>query len=97
MQMYSGTADWDKIAEVVNAVRIPVIGNGDVFTGTDAAALAAKTGCAGIMAARGAQGKPDGFTTVAWKTSNEVYHTSNTPPLTPLFPLRLSPFQREKI
>ena len=29
----------------------------------------------------------DGFTTVAWKTSNEVYHTSNTPPLTPLFPL----------
>lgn len=42
MQMYSGTADWDKIAEVVNAVRIPVIGNGDVFSGTDAAALAAK-------------------------------------------------------
>ena len=58
MQMYSGTADWDKIAEVVNAVRIPVIGNGDVFSGTDAAALAAKTGCAGIMAARGAQGNP---------------------------------------
>lgn len=44
MQMYSGTADWDKIAEVVNAVRIPVIGNGDVFSGTDAAALAARTG-----------------------------------------------------
>lgn len=42
MQMYSGTADWGKIAEVVNAVRIPVIGNGDVFSGTDAAALAAK-------------------------------------------------------
>lgn len=58
MQMYSGTADWGKIAEVVNAVRIPVIGNGDVFSGTDAAALAAKTGCAGIMAARGAQGNP---------------------------------------
>ena len=58
MQMYSGTADWDKIAEVVNAVRIPVIGNGDVFSGTDAAALAARTGCAGIMAARGAQGNP---------------------------------------
>ena len=58
MQMYSGIADWDKIAEVVNAVRIPVIGNGDVFSGTDAAALAARTGCAGIMAARGAQGNP---------------------------------------
>ena len=57
MQMYSGTADWDKIAEVVNAVRIPVIGNGDVFSGTDAAALAAKTGCAGIMAAKGRTGK----------------------------------------
>lgn len=56
MQMYSGIADWDKIAEVVNAVRIPVIGNGDVFSGTDAAALAAKTGCAGIMAARAHRG-----------------------------------------
>ena len=41
-------------------------------------------------------GKPDGFTTVAWKTSNEVYHTSNTPPLTPLFPSDFLPFREKK-
>ena len=73
MQMYSGTADWDKIAEVVNAVRIPVIGNGDVFSGTDAAALAAKTGCAGIMAARGAQGNPFLFAEIRAALRREDY------------------------
>ena len=57
-QYYEGSANWDVIARVKKYVSIPVIGNGDVFTGTDAAALAAKTGCAGIMAARGAQGNP---------------------------------------
>ena len=73
MQMYSGTADWDKIAEVVNAVRIPVIGNGDVFSGTDAAALAARTGCAGIMAARGAQGNPFLFAEIRAALRREDY------------------------
>ena len=73
MQMYSGTADWGKIAEVVNAVRIPVIGNGDVFSGTDAAALAAKTGCAGIMAARGAQGNPFLFAEIRAALRGEDY------------------------
>ena len=66
-------ADWDKIAEVVNAVRIPVIGNGDVFSGTDAAALAAKTGCAGIMAARGAQGNPFLFAEIRAALRGEDY------------------------
>jgi len=41
-------------------------------------------------------GKPDGFTTVAWKTSNKVYHTSNTPPLTPFFPSDFLPFRERK-
>lgn len=76
MQMYSGTADWDKIAEVVNAVHIPVVGNGDVFSGADAVALAAKTGCAGIMAARGAQGNPFLFAEIRAALRGEVY----TPP-----------------
>lgn len=58
MQMYSGTADWDIIAECVQAVGVPVIGNGDVFSGEAALRLKAHTGCAGIMAARGAQGNP---------------------------------------
>ena len=57
-QMYSGKADWDIIAAVKAAVSIPVIGNGDVFSGQDALALRAHTGCDGIMVARGAEGNP---------------------------------------
>ncbi len=57
-QMYSGTANWDEIAEVVQALEIPVIGNGDVWTGEDARRMRAHTGCAGIMIARGSHGAP---------------------------------------
>ena len=55
-QMYSGKADWDIIASVKQAVKIPVVGNGDVFSGAAALALLKHTGCDGIMVARGAQG-----------------------------------------
>ncbi|HEX6309852.1 MAG TPA: tRNA dihydrouridine synthase DusB [Longimicrobiales bacterium] len=57
-QMYSGRADWDEIAAVVEAVDIPVIGNGDVWTGEDARRMRDHTGCAGIMIARGSHGAP---------------------------------------
>ena len=57
-QMYSGKADWDIIASVKQAVKIPVVGNGDVFSGAAALALLKHTGCDGIMVARGAQGNP---------------------------------------
>ncbi|MDQ3389293.1 MAG: tRNA-dihydrouridine synthase, partial [Gemmatimonadota bacterium] len=57
-QMYSGTADWDEIAAVVDALMIPVIGNGDVWTGADALRMQEHTGCAGIMIARGSHGAP---------------------------------------
>ncbi len=57
-QMYSGKADWDIIAEVKQAVKIPVVGNGDVFSGEAALALVKHTGCDGVMVARGAQGNP---------------------------------------
>ncbi len=57
-QMYSGTADWDEIAAVVDALDIPVIGNGDVWTGEDARRMRDHTGCAGIMIARGSHGAP---------------------------------------
>ncbi|MBX6362963.1 MAG: tRNA dihydrouridine synthase DusB [Gemmatimonadetes bacterium] len=57
-QMYSGTANWDEIAAVVEALTIPVVGNGDVWTGADAKRMRDHTGCAGIMIARGSHGSP---------------------------------------
>lgn len=60
-QMYEGKADWDIIARVKEAVRIPVIGNGDVVTPEDAKKLFEQTGCDAIMVGRGALGNPWAF------------------------------------
>lgn len=57
-QMYSGKADLDIIAEVKKAVKIPVVGNGDIFSAEAAKEMLEKTGCDGIMIARGAMGNP---------------------------------------
>lgn len=57
-QYYSGHADWDIIAKVKDAVKIPVIGNGDVTSPETAAELLRQTGCDGVMIGRGAQGNP---------------------------------------
>ncbi|HEU0015258.1 MAG TPA: tRNA dihydrouridine synthase DusB [Longimicrobium sp.] len=57
-QMYSGQANWDEIAAVKDALDIPVIGNGDVFSGMDARRMREHTRCDGIMIARGSHGAP---------------------------------------
>ena len=57
-QYYSGKADWEIIARVKGAVKIPVIGNGDVVSGETAKAMLEQTGCDGIMIGRAAQGNP---------------------------------------
>lgn len=57
-QMYSGRADWNAIREVKEAVSIPVIANGDVFSPKDAVDILKRTGCDGVMLGRGVFGNP---------------------------------------
>lgn len=58
-QRYSGSADWNRIAELKQAVRsIPVLGNGDIFEAGDALAMMATTGCDGVVIGRGCLGRP---------------------------------------
>lgn len=57
-QLYSGKADLNAIKEVKGAVKIPVIGNGDIFSGADARNMLCITGCDGVMIGRGALGNP---------------------------------------
>lgn len=68
-QYYEGKADWQVIADVKAAVSVPVIGNGDVMSGKDAVDMLEKTGCDGVMIARGALGNPWIFSEAAalWK------------------------------
>lgn len=57
-QYYAGTADWDIIRQVKEAVSIPVFGNGDVTNGPSAKAMLLETGCDGVMIGRAARGNP---------------------------------------
>ncbi len=57
-QFYSGKADWSIIRDVKEALKIPVIGNGDVVDGESAKRMFEETGCDGVMVARAAQGNP---------------------------------------
>ncbi len=57
-QYYAGSADWDIIRQVKEAVRIPVIGNGDITDGASAERMLLETGCDGIMIGRAVRGNP---------------------------------------
>lgn len=57
-QFYNGKADWQVIKRVKAAVKIPVIGNGDIFTVADGLRMLQETGCDGLMIGRGADGNP---------------------------------------
>ena len=74
-QLYSGKADMEITAAVKNAVKIPVIGNGDIFSPESAKEMVEKTGCDGIMIARGALGNPFIFTYIKEYFAEGTYNT----------------------
>ncbi|MBV7363896.1 tRNA dihydrouridine synthase DusB [Actinomycetaceae bacterium TAE3-ERU4] len=55
---YSGEAHWELIADLVDAMEVPILGNGDVFEAEDALEMVAQTGCQGVVVGRGCQGRP---------------------------------------
>ncbi len=57
-QLYSGTADWNAIGELKQAVKIPVLGNGDIWECWDALEMMRQTGCDGVIVGRGCLGRP---------------------------------------
>eukprot|EP01022_Parablepharisma_sp_SALTPOND_P017486 TRINITY_DN2803_c0_g1_i2.p3 TRINITY_DN2803_c0_g1~~TRINITY_DN2803_c0_g1_i2.p3 ORF type:complete len:322 (-),score=150.41 TRINITY_DN2803_c0_g1_i2:258-1223(-) len=57
-QLFAGRADWGAIQRLAAWCPVPVIGNGDVFSGSDAVRMLAETGCAAVMIGRGAMGDP---------------------------------------
>ena len=69
-QRFTGEADWRPIAELVEAVSIPVLGNGDVRTAEDAVAMLRQTGCHGVMVGRGATRNPWIFAQIAARLSD---------------------------
>ena len=72
-QGYSGQARWEHIAEIKDAVKIPVIGNGDVRTPEDACALVARTNCDAVMIGRAAPANPWIFRQIAQYTATGRY------------------------
>lgn len=57
-EYYGGHSDWERIAQLVEAVDIPVFGNGDIWGAEDALEMVRQTGCAGVAIGRGCQGRP---------------------------------------
>lgn len=72
-QFYTGKSDWNIIKQVKSAVKIPVIGNGDIMNADDAKRMKAETGCDAVMIARAAQGNPWIFKEILCALKGEMY------------------------
>jgi nifR3 family TIM-barrel protein len=79
IQGYSGTADWDAIARLVEHVDIPVLGNGDIWEATDALRMVEQTGADGVVVGRGCLGRPWLFRDLAAAFNGE--HVATLPAL----------------
>ena len=73
MQMYTGKAEWGAIGRVCDAVSIPVIGNGDIASGSDALRMLKQTGCDAVMIGRWAEGNPWIFAEVKAAMEDKPY------------------------
>jgi len=78
-QGFSGHADWGVITQVKNAVKIPVIGNGDVWQPQDAVRMRSETGCDAVMVGRGALGNPWIFQGIRQLFAGELDHCRPSP------------------
>lgn len=74
-QHYAGKADWSAIARLKEACRIPVLGNGDTWTGSHALEMMRQTGCDGVVVGRGCQGRPWLFADIVHALSGSVERT----------------------
>lgn len=72
-QYYSGKADWQPIAALKDAISIPVMGNGDVFSARDAREMMEQTGCDAVVIGRGCQGRPWLFTDITSELTGAGY------------------------
>jgi nifR3 family TIM-barrel protein len=77
-QAYSGRADWDAIGELVAAVDLPVLGNGDIWEAADALRMVEHTGAAGVVVGRGCLGRPWLFRDLAAAFAGEQVATLPT-------------------
>lgn len=91
-QAYGGCADWDAVGRVVAAATIPIIANGDVVSATTARRALARSGAAGVMVGRGAQGAP-------WRLAEIMADLEGRPfaPPSPAAQLRLAAAHHEAI
>ena len=78
-QMYTGKADWGIIKEVKNAVKIPVIGNGDVFSAEDCKKMYEETNCDLVMLGRGTYGRPWVFSQIRSYLANGIIPSEPSP------------------